>query len=183
MMIAKRSLAIAHNALLPWIIACGCAAMADEPRIALEVTAHKAEDRAVVRTTGDHATIEVSSPSGIGGATLRRKGERWPTTLIVKLGLHGLEQFRVEDGESTLTVMVSSGGDRRTTVTLREKGEEEIRVDRDGAYWAEVRFVDGQGRPTRANHERDGTIDISLPQQFYSRNRPAVTLKWVDFFR
>ncbi len=49
----------------------------------------------------DIATLDVSSPSGIGDATVTLTKGKWPTTVVLRLHLRGLESVAVSNGGSS----------------------------------------------------------------------------------
>jgi hypothetical protein len=170
-------------ALLLGLAACNLAASADEPRVPFRVTTRKPDDRVAVHLLEDRATFTVTSPSGIGGATVTRNGDRWPAQVVLQHRLRGLEQLQVENGNVTLTVMVSSSEGHRTSLRLSETGKQEVWVDRSSPFWTEVRIVDAQGRPSGEIPPKEGAFEITLPQQIYSAKLPSLTMNWIDFFR
>src|SRR4051794_37611180 len=79
----------------------------EEPRTQFRVTTCKSDDRVTVGLGEDRALFTVASPSGIGGATITREGERWPGSMIIRLRLRGMERLRVGDGRATLSASVA----------------------------------------------------------------------------
>ena len=101
-------------------------AHSEEPLGRFQVTTRKADDRVTVGLQGDRAIFTVTSPSGIGGATITREGERWPGSIILRLHLRGLERLRIGNGKMILSASVSSSGDHRTILSFSEGGKEEV---------------------------------------------------------
>jgi hypothetical protein len=119
-------------------------ARAEGPRILFRVTTRKAEDRVLARLQGDRAVLTVTSPSGIGGATITREGERWSGEMVLRLRFRGLERLQVGNAKVTLSATVSSGGDHRTSWSRSEGVKEEFPIDRSSPFWAEIRILDAQ---------------------------------------
>jgi len=59
----------------------------------------------------DKTILTVASGSGIGGATVELKADRWPEELILRVRLHGLESLTISTGEVKLAASVLSHGD------------------------------------------------------------------------
>jgi hypothetical protein len=87
---------------------------------------------------------------------------------VLQLRLRGLGQLQLENGNVTLTVMVSSGEGHRTSRRLSETGKQEVWVDPSSYFWTEVQIVDAQGRPSGEIPPKEGAFEITLPQQNYS---------------
>ena len=62
---------------------------------AFDITTRKSADQIKVAVENDTATFDVTSPSGIGGATIALTKGNWPKSVVVRLHLHGLESFAV----------------------------------------------------------------------------------------
>src|SRR4051812_16486742 len=78
-------------------------AHSDEPQTPFQVKSRKAHDRVLVRFQGDRTLITVTSPSGIGGATITRQGERWPGGIVLRLRLSGMERLQIRNGQVGLS--------------------------------------------------------------------------------
>jgi hypothetical protein len=62
---------------------------------AFQIQCKKAQDRVVVTTEGDSTVFVVTSPSGIGEATIQRKTDAWPKNVVVQLNLRELESLEI----------------------------------------------------------------------------------------
>jgi hypothetical protein len=158
-------------------------AHSEEPPGRFQVTTRKAEDRVTVGLHGDGAIFTVTSPSGIGGATITRAGERWPGSIILRLHLRGLERLRIGNGKVTLSASVSSSGDHQTILALSEGGKDEVPIDRSSPYWTEISILNAQGHPAKEIRLKDGVFEVTLPHALFVSNPPTITLDWIDFYR
>jgi len=158
-------------------------AHSEEPLGRFLVTIRKADDRVLVRLDGERAIVTVTSPSGIGGATITREGERWPGSIVFRLRLRGLERLRIGTGKGTLSASVSSSGDHRTILSFSEGGKEEVSIDRRSPYWTEISILDAQGHPAKEIPLKDGVFEVTLPRALFVSNPPTITLDWIDFYR
>jgi hypothetical protein len=62
------------------------------------IQCRKPADHVAVTVGADTTTFTVTSPSGIGSASIERTGPAWPASVILRLdlkGLEGIETMRV----------------------------------------------------------------------------------------
>ena len=150
----------------------------DEKTTELDATVGKKDSEVRVKSDGEQTVLNVTSRSGIGRATIRRKSPHWPKTLVVRLHLTGLESFRVTAGEKVLEWSVSSSGDHAVRVTWRTSDVERAVTD-DNPLRKSLRIVGGTGEfPLKA-----GYFDVTLPSELLDDNPQAITLQWIDFYR
>ena len=88
------------------ILSAGCASAADEHQF--KITTKRDNDKVEVKTESDKAVISVRSPFGISQAIIERADENWRDTVILRLHLNGLENFKVTNGKITLESALSS---------------------------------------------------------------------------
>ena len=158
-------------------------AHSEEPSGRFQVATRKVDDRVTVGPQGDRVLFTVTSPSGIGGATITREGARWPGSIILRLHLRGLERLRIGSGKVNLSATVSSSGDHRTILSFSEGGKEEVSIDRHSPYWTEISILDAQGHPAKEIPLKDGVFEVALPHVLFGSNPPTITLDWIDFYR
>jgi hypothetical protein len=120
-------------------------------------------------TEDDMTIIDIASEFGIDKATISRKTEKWPKSMLVRLHLSGLESFKADGMEATVEWSVSSTGNHPSRVTLR-RGKEETALDTKSPYHTPVRIVGGNGK-------------IPLKDGYFEGNPQEVTLRWIDFYR
>jgi hypothetical protein len=122
--------------------------------------------------------IEIRSDRGIGRLEMTRGMCAWPTSMLVRLHLGGLECFVVEREGLSVAWAVSSTGNHEAMVSLRQ-ADNERPLDEESPYYTPVRIVGGNGRIPL----QDGYFEIVLPAKLFEGNPQALTLRWVDFFR
>jgi len=152
-------------------ITAACAAAPPTPA-GYEITVRRAGDRVTVVEAGDGVRFDVTSPRGIGEATIaRRQGAGdWPGRVTLRLHLRGLESLALEVGDVRLHLSVLSHGERRVLRTMRTADDERERpVPEGGEYCADV--VIGAAR-----------FDVTVPAALL---QPGGVLKvsWIDFYR
>lgn len=127
--------------------------------------------------------LDVTSASGIGGATVERRSNRWPGKLILRLHLGGLESLAVSNGELTLRASIkTSGGAARISYGLR-KGEEGPAPEKGGPYWTEIKVVDSRGATVRGLPERAGWFEMVVPTALLADQAKILEIGWIDFYR
>jgi len=172
--------------LLLAVAACACPipALADEPKEhGFEATVRNRGDRLTIAVERDTATLDVTSPRGIGSATIDRKERDWPKHVVVRLRLRGLESFRVTAGETTLAVEVQSHGNHARLLALWQGREEGPRLTTDSPYWTEVKMLDAEGNPATKIPLTGGYFEITLPRKLLEGNAQSLSLRWIDFLR
>jgi hypothetical protein len=127
---------------------------------------------------GDITVIDIRSDSGIDRATLTRRAQQWPKSMVVRLHLRGLESFKASAGKVTVEWSVSSSTGRAVAVSLRTTTGETM-LDAKSPCFSKISIVGGTGKlPLRNGH-----FDVPLPPGLFRDNPASLTLSWVDFFR
>jgi hypothetical protein len=126
----------------------------------------------------DKTIIDITSKFGIDKATIQRKSDIWPKSILVRLHLRGLESFQASNGDVAVEWSVSSTGENAKRVSLR-KGRKELALDEKNPYYSEVRLVSGSGKIPL----KDGYFDVPLPAKLFEANPKEITLRWIDFYR
>jgi hypothetical protein len=145
----------------------------DSPQ--LTVTLQKQEDRATVTTEGRSVVIDVSSPSGIGGAGVTIGPGPMPRQILIRFHLKGLEHLEFRYGGTVVVVSLpTSGGEPSESVS--RAGAAETPVGPDSQYWMAV-------RPPSGGSAQDGYIEVAVPPDFLAGSNRAFSLKWIDFYR
>ena len=166
--------------VLPAIVGMtGCAtAYGDDPPF--KITTKRAGDKVEVTVENGKAVISVQSPFGISQATIERSGDNWPTTVMLRLHLKGLENLKITNGKETLKASVSS---QDAKVRLWKDGEEDSPLDSKHPFWMEVRMVGKDGEPVKSIPLEDGYFEMKLPKALFEDNPKSITLNWIDFYR
>lgn len=166
--------------LLPSIVgmtdietACG-----DKPPF--RITTKRDSDKAEVAVERDKAVISIRSPFGISQAIIERHENKWPTTVMLRLHLKGLENFKVTNGNVTVEAALSSQDGK---VRIWKDSMEDQSLDARHPYWMEIRMVGKDGKPAKAIPLKDGYIEMQLPKALLDDNPKSITLNWIDFYR
>jgi hypothetical protein len=157
---------------------------ADGPS-AFDIKCRKKDDAVGVSTeVGGRTVLGVTSPSGIGGATVERKADRWPDELVLRLHLRGLEDLRLACGDVTLRASVLSHSGNPRMLHVRRRGEEEgPELGRDDRYWGDIRAFDADGKPIDGLPQEGGWFEMAVPRALLPEREKTLSLEWIDFFR
>jgi hypothetical protein len=163
------------------LVAAGSLAADDEP-MKFRIMTKRKDDAVEVRAGKDRAVFNVTSPFGISRAVIEREGEKWPETVVLRLHLKGLENFRASNGKVTLHAAAGIR-DGKPSVRLWKDGKEDAPLDEKSPFRPDIRILGGDGKPARAIPLKDGYFEITLPRAFFEGNPKAITLNWIDFYR
>jgi hypothetical protein len=150
---------------------------------AFEVKCRRAADGVKITVEDGRAVFTVTSPGGIGKATIDRKGAQWPKAAVLRLGLRGLESLEVSCGDAAVSVAVSSHGDAATSQRLLKDGKEGSPLMRDSPYWMAVRMLDASGKPAKGLPDKGGCFEIAIPKALLDEKHKTMKLSWIDFYR
>jgi hypothetical protein len=135
-----------------------------------------------VAVADGNAVFTVTSPRGIGGATIERTGEKWPKAVILRLHLRGLESLTISCGDMTLAASVLSHSGNARLLHLGTKGEEGPRLTKDSPYWTDVRVLDALGKAITGLPDKGGYFELVVPQAMLEKGK-AMKVEWIDFYR
>jgi hypothetical protein len=145
-----------------------------------KITTKRDDDKVEVKAKEEKARFSVNSPFGISQAIIERSGNNWPTTMMLRLHLKGLEKFKVTNGKNTLEGAVSSQDGK---VRLWEDGREDSPLSSKHPYWMEIRMVGKDGKPAKTIPLKHGYFEMQLPEALLEENPKSITVSWIDFYR
>ena len=145
-----------------------------------KITTKRDNDRVEVKTEKKQTVFIVKSPFGISNAAIERTGEKWPDSVILRLHLKGLENFKAMNDKLKLEASVSSQDGK---VRLWKDGKEDSPLDAKSPYWMSIRMVGNDGKPAKAIPLKDGYFEMAMPKSFFEGNPKEITLSWIDFYR
>jgi SAM-dependent methyltransferase len=146
-----------------------------------EITTRKDEDKVKAQVKDGTATYTITSPSGIGGASVTPwKG--WAKKVVLRLNLKGLECITVSNGKVDLRASVlSHSGNPRLLSVKDEIGEKKVEQGND--YWTEIRALDAKGKPVEGLPGKGGYFELELPSALLDGPPKSLTIDWIDFYR
>lgn len=144
----------------------------------IDIKTKKPADQVKMKIENDTATLDVLSQSGIGGATVTLAKGKWPTTVVLRLHLSGLESFAVSNGKIKLTGSVLSHSGNTKRLYLTEIGKEEERKS-----GTEIKVLDAAGKPVKGLPDKGGYFEIVLPKALLEGDSKSLEFAWIDFYR
>jgi hypothetical protein len=148
-----------------------------------DITCSKDGDAVQVVTEAGRTVLDITSRSGIGGATVERKTKHWPEKMILRLHLGGLESLAVSNGELTLRASIKTyGGAARLSYGLKN-GDEGPALEKDGPYWTDIKVVDSGGATVKGLPERGGWFEMVVPPALLADQAKTLEIGWIDFYR
>lgn len=156
---------------------CATACEADPP---FKITTKRDDDKVAVAFIQGKAVISVHSALGISQATIERSDDQWPTSVMLRLHLKGLENFKVTNGNVTLEAASSSQDGK---VRIWKDNDEAQLLDAKHPYWMAIRMVSKDGKPVKTIPLKDGYFEIQLPKALFENHPNSITLNWIDFYR
>ncbi len=128
----------------------------------------------------DKAVRSIQSPLGISQAVIERSGSDWPSSVVLRLNLKGLENFKATNGTLTLEAAVSSQDGK---VRLWKDGNEDPPLHAKHPCWMEIRIGDKDGKPVKAIPSTGGYFELKFPKALFEGNPKSLTVSWIDFYR
>ncbi len=101
---------------------------------------------------------------------------KWPTTVILRLHLGGLESFAIFNGRIKLTGSVLSHSGNTKRLYLTEDGKEK-------EPGTDIKVLDAAGKPIKGLPGKGGYFEITLPKALLESQPKSLVLGWIDFHR
>jgi hypothetical protein len=160
----------------------GEGAAPEKPSPRFKITTRRRDDAVEVRPSQDKVILAVHSPFGISHAILERLDEHWPSAVVLRLHLKGLEHFRIANGKVTLegSVAIRDGSPQ---VRLWKDGREDAGLDAKSPFWMDLRIRGADGKPATTIPLKDGYFEMALPRAFLEGDPKALEVSWIDFYR
>jgi len=157
-------------------IMSGCTAQTQrQPSLTL-ITTEGEQTKVVMKSEGDTAVFDITSPTGIGGANVQLSSGEWLSNMVLSFHLNGLEQMTLTYGETAVTVNISSTDSQIFQSVNNEP------IDTKSPYWMAVSLKNTDGTTGQVPLE-NGTIEVTLPADFHSQNPASFHISWIDFYR
>lgn len=168
---------------------------ADEPsEPSFEIALQGRDDTATVIERTDRVDFRIHSSTGIGGATITRRGAAWPANIFVRLHVNGLESFQISNEVTeevsgkpscnALTLHAAIASDSGTPrIRQWKNGNENELFDKDSQCWMSIRLLNSAGHRASQMPLRRGDIELRLPAILFAEHPREITLRWIDFYR
>lgn len=161
----RHSVFILSSLILLSLVACAPATTSID-RATYKAVPLKGDPVITFSTTNDMLLIDITSPTGIGGATIEKTSGQWPPKIVLRLRVKGLESFKFRYADATIDVSVSSQGNN----AVREESSVTGPLQAGDPEWIEV---------TRG----EGYFDLQAPPAFLQSGESKFTIEWIDFYR
>lgn len=127
-------------------------------------------------------TVQISSPAGIGDASITKTRGAWPRKEVLLLNLRGLESFQVSNGLMTLHASISSSD---SSVQLWNNNAELEPVPELSRMLITVvnETLEEVAPPYRFPLAAGLQFQIILPSVLFAPKITALQLQWIDFYR
>jgi hypothetical protein len=133
-------------------------------------TGLKGDPTIALTVSNDLLLVDVTSPSGIGSARIEKTSGAWPSQIILRLHLMGLESLKFAYADRIVALEVPSSGLGTVYETLYMSQEAPATLTVDSPYWMEV--TPGKGY-----------FDVAAPPDFFNSGADQFMLEWIDFYR
>ncbi len=152
---------------------------AQDSKPEFRVTLKNGDDKVAILDEHAQTIIEIHSDFGIGSASFELVAGSMPETLLLRLHLKGLEEFRITSSQTVLSASVS-GGEAGQPVSERiVSSMGEFPILPGHPLWMNVVVVaDNTNIPL---HE--GFFEVKIPREFIRNAGASFEIRWVDFYR
>lgn len=114
---------------------------------------------------------------------IERTGDEWPSKLVLRLHLRGLDGVKVQTKSAELSASYALTRDPPQIVSLRRGDDEDVHLKPGDPNYPEIRLIGNDGRPKTKIPLEDGYFELPLPRAIVDDNSPSVTIHWIDFYR
>ena len=157
-----------------------CMSVSEQPEFEVVVVVVKEGDVVETAVSTNTVIFDITSQSGIGSAEVKLASGTWPKTILFRLHLTGLEEFRFEYGDTIVTASVNSSGGHVVLESMVQDGEERP-IAEDSSFYMPVRIEMESGEVTIPL--KDGYLEVEAPADFYVGDYDSFALSWIDFYR
>ena len=175
-------LPVLHTCLLMSLLLASCAsrpAGAQDSIPEFRVSVKNESDRVEVLEEDSHTVIDVYSDFGIGSASFELLSGSMPDTLLLRLHLTGLEEFRLISATDTVSASISSSEVFNITNQRVLIQNAEVPIGSIHPLWMNIRIVsESKDIPLAA-----GYFEIAVPADFLRQAGDTFEIQWIDFYR
>jgi hypothetical protein len=164
----RRSVLVLSSIVFVSLAACSPASTSIE-RATYQAVPLKGDPVITFSTTNEMLLIDITSPTGIGSAAIEKTAGQWPSQIVMRLRVKGLENFQFRYADTTIEVSVSSHGDNAVREEYEQAGAADT-LNPGDPYWIEVT-------------PGTGYFDLEVPVDFLKSGENKFTIEWIDFYR
>jgi len=144
----------------------GCASGSEQP--AFEVAVAHEGDAVETKIVDNTVIFAITSKTGIGSADIALTSGEWPETILFRLYLAGLEDFKFAYGDAVVTVSVTSSG-QMLLESVIQAGQPQMAAA-GSVFYMPVRM-------------EDGYFELEAPADFWTGEYAGFEIRWIDFYR
>ena len=164
--------------LMGLVSLAGCQMESEKPVIVVDV--RKDGDSVETTIVDNSAIFDIYSQIGIGDAVVTLSSGEWPKTILFRVYLTGLEEFKFAYGDTEVQVSVSSSGENVVLETVSENGETQP-ITKDSPFYMPIR-IESENSELGIPLE-DGYFELAAPVDFNDGEYDSFAISWVDFYR
>lgn len=154
---------------------------AQDSKPEFRVTVKNSDDKIIVLDESSQTVIEIHSDFGIGSASFELVSGSMPDTLLLRLHLKGLEEFRLISNQAAIAASASSSEVFHVTNQRIIASGNEFSITPIDPLWMKVEIVSGQAGKKIPLEE--GYFEITVPKEFIRTAGNSFEIQWIDFFR
>jgi hypothetical protein len=132
---------------------------------------------------GGVVTFKVTSPTGMGSATVKLTAGALPGRVVLRLNLQGLEDLDFTYGAVTVTASVPTSAQDLVLESVKSAdGSAETEIEPGSPYWMEIRQIStGEGPDSEVSGQ--SYFEVEAPQDFLTGPHQDFFIHWLDFYR
>ena len=128
--------------------------------------------------------VDVRSAFGIGRMKLSATNNQWPTTLVLRLHLRGLESLHIDNGTSSIDISILSyQSHRQLCEVIHTPGERRQSVDEESSFWMPVQIKNTKTTAQPKIPLENGYFEATLPAVLLKDKPKTLSIRWIDFYR
>jgi hypothetical protein len=128
--------------------------------------------------------VDVRSAIGIGRMKLSAANDQWPTTLVLRLHLRGLESLHIGNGTATIDISILSyEPHRQLCEVVHTPGERRQSVDKESPFWMPVQIKNTKTAGQPKIPLIAGYFEVTLPTVLLNDKPKTLSIRWIDFYR
>jgi hypothetical protein len=174
---------VVHAILLLSLTLSACAsrsANAQTPEAPVfSVAAKNSDDQLTLESHNTTTYLDITSPRGIGSARLTLESGDLPESMVVRLHLAGLEEFRLSSERNLLVASVPSHAGLNAQSQRKISGNHEQALGSFDALWLAIKIDSAE----QVIPLQSGWFEVTIPARFLQEADGTFELQWVDFFR
>jgi hypothetical protein len=159
--------------LLPWFVvlsltACALSTVSSNPS-AYKAMPLKGKPVVTFSATNDILSIDITSPTGIGSTAIEKTDGKWPSKIVMRMHVKGLESFKFHYADTSIEVSASSHGASTVSETYEQAGLRGTLKFGDPS-WIKVTWGEGY-------------FDVKASAAFLKSGADKFTIEWIDYYR